>query len=92
MGTVVFPDAILKFFLSASPEVRAERRYKQLKNKGVSVNLAFLLHDIKARDARDSSRAVAPLVPARDAIIIDTTSLDVSAVFAELVQRVHQVI
>jgi CMP/dCMP kinase len=92
MGTVVFPDAMLKFFLSASPEVRAERRYKQLKNKGVSVNLAFLLHDIKARDERDSRRAVAPLIPAGDAIIIDTTSLDVGAVFAELLQRVHQVI
>jgi CMP/dCMP kinase len=92
MGTVVFPDAMLKFFLSASPEVRAERRYKQLKNKGVSVNLAFLLHDIKARDERDSRRAVAPLVPAGDAIIIDTTNLDVGAVFAELLQRVHQVI
>jgi cytidylate kinase len=60
MGTVVFPDAILKFFLTASPEVRAERRHKQLKNKGVNVNFAFLLHDIKARDDRDSSRTVAP--------------------------------
>ena len=87
MGTVVFPDAILKFFLTASPEVRAERRYKQLKNKGVSVNLAFLLQDIKTRDDRDSSRAVAPLLPAEDAIIIDTTSLDVNEVFAELLQR-----
>ncbi|MES2624337.1 MAG: (d)CMP kinase [Pseudomonadota bacterium] len=92
MGTVVFPDAILKFFLTASAEVRAERRYKQLKNKGVNVNLAFLLHDIKARDDRDSSRSVAPLVPAKDAILIDTTSLDVNAVFDELMQRVHQVI
>ena len=91
MGTVVFPDAILKFFLSASPEVRAERRYKQLKNKGVNVNLAFLLHDIKARDARDSSRAVAPLLPAKDAIIIDTTSLDVNEVLHALLRNVQNV-
>jgi len=92
MGTVVFPDAILKFFLTASPEVRAERRYKQLKNKGVNVNLAFLLHDIKARDDRDSSRIVAPLVPAKDAIIVDTTCLDVNEVFSELQRRIDQVI
>ena len=91
MGTVVFPDAVFKFFLTASPEVRAERRYKQLKNKGVSVNLAFLLQDIKARDDRDSSRTVAPLVPAQDAIIVDTTSLDVNEVFAELLQRMAAV-
>lgn len=92
MGTVVFPDAILKFFLTANAEVRAERRYKQLKNKGVNVNLAFLLNDIKSRDARDSSRPVAPLVPAKDAIIVDTTSLDVHAVFSELLKKVHHVV
>jgi CMP/dCMP kinase len=90
MGTVVFPDAILKFFLTASAEVRAERRYKQLKNKGVNVNLAFLLNDIKSRDNRDSSRLVAPLVPARDAVIVDTTSLDVHAVFSELLREVQK--
>ncbi len=90
MGTVVFPDAILKFFLTASPEVRAERRYKQLKNKGVNVNLAFLLNDIKLRDERDSSRSVAPLVPARDAVIVDTTSLDVNAVFSELLREMQK--
>ena len=90
MGTVVFPDAILKFFLTASAEVRAERRYKQLKNKGVNVNLAFLLKDIKSRDDRDSSRLVAPLVPARDAVIVDTTSLDVSAVFSELLREMQK--
>jgi cytidylate kinase len=90
MGTVVFPDAVLKFFLTASAEERAERRYKQLKNKGVSVNLAFLLDDIKARDDRDSSRLVAPLLPAKDAVIVDTTSLDVDAVFVELLQKVRQ--
>jgi cytidylate kinase len=90
MGTVVFPDAFLKFFLTASAEVRAERRYKQLKNKGVNVNLAFLLNDIKSRDDRDSSRLVAPLVPARDAVIVDTTSLDVNAVFSELLRETQK--
>src|SRR5688572_1009912 len=90
MGTVVFPDAILKFFLTASAEVRAERRYKQLKNKGVNVNLAFLLNDIKSRDDRDSSRLVAPLVPAKDAVIVDTTSLDVNAVFSELLREMQK--
>jgi len=90
MGTVVFPDAVLKFFLTASAEVRAERRYKQLKNKGVNVNLAFLLNDIKSRDDRDSSRLVAPLVPARDAVIVDTTSLDVNAVFSELLREMQK--
>jgi len=82
MGTVVFPDALVKFFLSASAEVRAERRYNQLINKGVDVSLRTLLRDIAARDARDSSRAVAPLVPAGDAILIDTSMLGVDEVFA----------
>lgn len=82
MGTVVFPDAPLKFFLTASAEVRAERRYKQLINKGVDVNLRALLLDIQARDERDSKRPVAPLVPAEDAILIDTSRMDASAVFA----------
>jgi len=82
MGTVVFPDALVKFFLIASAEVRAERRYNQLINKGVDVSLRTLLRDIAARDARDSSRAVAPLVPAGDAILIDTSMLGVDEVFA----------
>lgn len=82
MGTVVFPDAILKIFLTASPEVRAERRYKQLINKGVDVNLRALLLDIQARDERDSKRPVAPLVPAEDAILIDTSRMGADAVFA----------
>ncbi|GAA5073061.1 (d)CMP kinase [Lysobacter panacisoli] len=84
MGTVIFPDALHKVFLTASAEERAERRYKQLKDKGVSVNLDGLLREILARDARDASRAVAPLRPAEDAVRIDTTGLGIE----EVVERV----
>ena len=80
MGTVIFPDADFKVFLTASAEERAERRYKQLKDKGVSVTLAGLLREILARDARDASRAVAPLRPAEDAVRIDTTGSPIEAV------------
>ena len=80
MGTVIFPDAVHKVFLTASAEERAERRYKQLKDKGVSVTLAGLLREILARDARDASRAVAPLRPAEDAVHIDTTGLGIEQV------------
>jgi len=80
MGTVIFPDAPCKVFLTASAEERAERRYKQLMEKGVSVTLAGLLREILARDARDASRAVAPLRPAEDAVRIDTTGLPIEAV------------
>jgi len=80
MGTVIFPDARFKVFLTASAEERAQRRYKQLKDKGVSVTLAGLLREILARDARDASRAVAPLRPAEDAVRIDTTGLAIDAV------------
>ena len=75
MGSVVFPDAGLKVFLTASPETRAERRYKQLKDKGIAANIATLLLDLAERDARDAARAVAPLKPAADARILDTTGL-----------------
>ena len=81
MGTVVFPDAPLKFFLTASAEERAERRYKQLKDKGENVKLARLLRDIQERDERDSSRSVSPLLPADDAIVIDSTATPIDAVF-----------
>lgn len=77
MGTVVFPDAPLKIFLVASAEARAERRYKQLKEKGFPVKLDDLLEDMHARDARDSNRASAPLVAAADAITIDSSSLNI---------------
>jgi len=73
MGTVIFPDAPFKVFLTASAAERAERRYKQLKSKGLDVTLANLLHEIELRDARDASRMVAPLRPAADAVVIDTT-------------------
>ena len=80
MGTVVFPAAALKIFLTASPAIRAERRYKQLKQKGIDVNLARLSEDIAARDRRDEEREVSPLQPASDAIILDTSALDIDAV------------
>jgi cytidylate kinase len=73
MGTVVFPDAPLKVFLTATPEVRAQRRYKQLIDKGIDANLAALSRDLAQRDARDAARAVAPLVPAPDALQLDSS-------------------
>ena len=79
MGTVVFPDARLKVFVTASPEERARRRHKQLIAKGISVTLDSLLRDIRERDARDSARATAPLKPAADAVILDTTDLTIDA-------------
>ncbi len=85
MGTVIFPDAKLKIFLTASAEIRAERRYKQLKDKGESVNLTRLFREIKARDLRDQSRSVAPLRPAEDAVIIDSTELSIDEVFDKIV-------
>ena len=80
MGTVVFPAAALKIFLTASAEERATRRYKQLKDKGESVSLARLLADIKARDDRDSQRAVSPLKPAADALVLDSTDMTIEDV------------
>lgn len=88
MGTVVFPDAPLKFFLTASAEERAERRFQQLKARGESVNLARLLRDIQERDERDSSRSVSPLLPATDAIVIDSTATPIDAVFAKVMADV----
>jgi cytidylate kinase len=82
MGTVVFPDARVKVFLTASPEERAARRYKQLNDKGISVSLADLARDIAARDERDATRRTAPLRPASDAHVIDSTSLAPEAVVA----------
>ncbi|KAF1687930.1 cytidylate kinase [Pseudoxanthomonas broegbernensis] len=79
MGTVIFPDATAKVFLTASAEERARRRHKQLKEKGVPVTFAGLLREILARDARDAQRAVAPLRPAEDAVLIDTTGLSIEA-------------
>jgi CMP/dCMP kinase len=88
MGTVVFRDAPLKFFLTASAEERAERRYKQLIAKGESVSLPRLLADIQERDERDSNRAIAPLVPAEDAIVIDSSDTPVTDVFEQVLLAV----
>jgi len=82
MGSVVFPDARLKVFLTASAEARAERRHKQLIAKGISVNIDGLLRDIRERDIRDSTRAAAPLVAATDAVSLDTTDLSIAEVTA----------
>ena len=87
MGTVVFPDAVLKVFVTASPEERARRRYNQLIEKGNSITLPSLLRDIRERDERDSRRATAPLKPAADALILDTTDLTIDAATAFVVQK-----
>lgn len=84
MGTVVFPDAPYKVFLTASAEVRAERRYKQLKEKGIDSNLSDLVAEISERDERDMQREVAPLRPADDAVILDSTQLGIEAVLEKV--------
>jgi cytidylate kinase len=88
MGTVVFPDAPLKVFLTASAEERAQRRYLQLKAKGDDVNLASLLEEIQARDERDTQRAVAPLKPAVDAIQLDSTELSIEQVLERILSEI----
>lgn len=85
MGTVVFPDAPLKIFLTASLEERARRRYNQLKEQGVSANIQSLLQELAERDERDANRKVAPLRPAEDAIILDSTELGIDEVFDRVV-------
>lgn len=80
MGTVVFPDAVLKVFLTATPGERARRRYKQLKEKGLDANLPRLSRDIAERDRRDAGRSVSPLVPAKDAVVLDSTDQSVDQV------------
>lgn len=80
MGTVVFPDANFKVFLTASAEVRAERRYEQLKEKGIESNLSDLIAEISERDQRDTGRSVAPLLAANDALVLDSTALGIDAV------------
>lgn len=88
MGTVVFPDAPLKVFLTASAEERARRRYLQLKAKGDDVSLASLLEEIRARDERDTQRAIAPLKPALDAIQLDSTELSIEQVLERILSEV----
>lgn len=90
MGTVVFPDACCKFFLTASAEIRAQRRYNQLKDKEVDVSLPGLLRDIQARDERDSTRAVSPLKPAEEALIVDTGPLTIEQVMAVVRQEIRR--
>ena len=90
MGTVVFPLSKAKIFLDASAEARADRRYKQLKNKGLSVNLRDLLEQIQERDARDRGRAVAPLKPAADALIIDSTQMSIEEVLETIMTEVSK--
>jgi cytidylate kinase len=89
MGTVIFPEAPYKVFLTASAAERAKRRYKQLKEKGLSVTLATLQREIEARDARDASRTVAPLKPAADAVFIDTTGMGIDDVVAKVLAVVQ---
>ncbi|ODU33506.1 MAG: cytidylate kinase [Lysobacterales bacterium 69-70] len=89
MGTVIFPDAAFKVFLTASAEERAKRRYKQLKDKGLAVTLASLLREIEARDARDAARPVAPLKPAADAVLIDSTGMPVDAVVDKVLSLIQ---
>ncbi|MFT5676281.1 MAG: cytidylate kinase [Paraglaciecola sp.] len=84
MGTVVFPNAQVKIFLTASAEERAQRRFDQLKGKGFDVSMSRLLTDIQARDQRDVNRTVAPLVSAKDALVIDSTCLDVYQVYEKI--------
>ncbi len=88
MGTVVFADAPIKVFLTASARERADRRYKQLIAKGIDVKLCDLLADIQARDERDSNRAVAPLRPAADAVLIDTSQMSIETVLSEVLKLV----
>ena len=90
MGTVVFTTAALKIFLEASPEVRAERRYKQLKEKGSPANVRALLRAIKDRDERDKGRAVSPLVPAEDAVVLDSTTMNIDAVIERALELARE--
>lgn len=90
MGTVVFPNAEVKVFLTASAEERAQRRYDQLKGKGFDVSISRLLTDIQARDERDENRTVAPLVSAKDALVIDSTQLDINQVYEKIKEFVDE--
>jgi len=90
MGTVIFPEAAVKLFLTASAEERARRRYKQLKDKGFDVNLAALFEEVAARDRRDAERAVAPLLPAEDARLIDSTAMAIEETVAEVLAEVRR--
>lgn len=90
MGTVVFTDAPVKLFLTASAEARAERRYKQLVAKGEAVDKAVLVKEIQERDERDTKRSVSPLVPASDAVIVDSTNMNIEQVFDFMLGEIHK--
>ena len=90
MASVVFPDAVLKIFLTASPEERARRRYKQLMDKGMGANMAALLQDIRERDQRDTMRATAPLQQSVDAVLIDTTGISAAEAIAQVLALYRQ--
>ena len=90
MGTKVFTEANIKFFLTASVEKRAERRLNQLKDQGISANLPNLIKELLSRDKADTERAISPLVPAEDAVIVDTTNLSVSQVFIKITKEVDK--
>jgi cytidylate kinase len=90
IGTVIAPDADVKLFVTASPEVRAERRFAELRKRGMSAGHEEVLADIRARDERDSTRAVAPLRPASDAVLLDTSKLDVDSAIAEAVRLAEE--
>lgn len=90
MGTVIFPDAPLKIFLTAGAEERAKRRYKQLKEKGIDANMRDVLKDLTERDERDRNRTIAPLKPAEDAFIVDTTHLSVDAALQVVMKLVEE--
>jgi 3-phosphoshikimate 1-carboxyvinyltransferase len=91
MGSVVFPEAAVKVFLTASAAARAERRYKQLMEKGMPANMSSLLQDLQERDARDAARSVAPLQQCADAVLVDTTNMDIDAAVAAVLDIVHKV-
>ncbi|EDK09938.1 cytidylate kinase, partial [Haemophilus influenzae PittHH] len=90
MGTVVFPNAQVKLFLDASAEERAKRRYKQLQNKGINGNFAQILAEIKERDFRDRNREVAPLKPADDALLLDSTTLSIGEVIDQALAYIQE--
>ncbi|MBK8186082.1 MAG: (d)CMP kinase [Cellvibrio sp.] len=90
MGTVVFPNAPVKLFLTASAEARAERRYKQLIAKGETVDKSILVKEIQERDDRDTKRSVSPLVPASDAVIVDSTSMSIEQVFDFMLNTIQK--
>ena len=87
MGTIVFPDATLKIFLTASLDARAQRRYKQLIDKGIDAILPAILQDLKERDRRDTERVISPLKPAEDAIVIDTTDSSIDQVVKQVLEH-----